>query len=163
LGAICPLAPRLTFFLGLCLPSIQSSDNYIGLQVYPIMVVLGTAVGLVFYFGGRKLTHPDVNFRPSTRESLFKDKMQVCVRACVRVSAWAIVQQCLPVLFAAGFYIWPFSPSVIPFQEESEVYFESSDNTRTIVDGISNANPLIFAKFKQRPDESDLKKMKGDL
>jgi hypothetical protein len=90
------------------------------------MVVLGTAVGLVFYFGGRKLTHPDINFRPSTRESLFKDKMQVCVRACVRVSSWAIdiVQQCLPVLFAAGFYMWPFSPfpSVIPFQSEPVQY-----------------------------------------
>jgi hypothetical protein len=67
--------------------------------------------------------------------------------------------------FAAKCDIWPFSPSpsLIPFQEESEVFFESSDNSKKIVYGISNANPLIFAKFKQRPDESDLEKMKGGL
>jgi hypothetical protein len=67
--------------------------------------------------------------------------------------------------FAAGFYIRPFppSPSLIPFQEESEVFFESSDNSKKIVNSISNTNPLIFAKFKQRPDESDLEKMKGGL
>jgi hypothetical protein len=57
------------------------------------MVVLGTAVGLVCYFGGRKLTHPDVNFRPSMRESLFKDKMQVCVFmgivVCLRAAMFA--------------------------------------------------------------------------
>jgi hypothetical protein len=69
------------------------------------------------------------------------------------------------VLFAAGFCIWPFSPSLslLSFKEESEVYFESSDKSKKIVDGLSNANPLIFAKFKQRPDESDQEKMKGGV